>query len=182
MENRMLLLVDMEDRPLGLAEKMEAHRKGLLHRAFSLFLLDGVGRLLLQRRAMKKYHSPGLWTNACCGHPAPGYALVDFAGLRAREELGVRAEQVQAAGSFLYYRDFGSGLKEYELDHVLVGRTTGPVQADPAEAMDTAWVDLSWAAEDLRLHPARYTAWYPTAFGLAWPLMKGMVDKWGKTQ
>ena len=182
MENRMLLLVDMEDRPLGLAEKMEAHRKGLLHRAFSLFLLDGVGRLLLQRRAMKKYHSPGLWTNACCGHPAPGYALVDFAGLRAREELGVRAEQVKAAGSFLYYRDFGRGLKEYELDHVLVGSTTGPVQADPAEAMDTAWVDLSWASEDLRLHPERYTAWYPTAFRLAWPLLNSMARAGGQTR
>lgn len=182
MSNRMLILVDTQDRPLGLGEKMEVHRKGLLHRAFSLFLLDGSGKLLLQRRAMEKYHSPGLWTNACCSHPAPGYALEAFAALRAGEELGAQVGQIRKAGSFLYYRDFGNGLKEYELDHVLVGRTTAPVQADPAEAMDTAWVDLNWAAEDLRLRPGRYTAWYPTAFGLAWPLMKRMVEEGGKAE
>lgn len=166
---RKLILVDVTDAPLGVGEKLEVHRQGLLHRAFSLFLLDGQGRLLLQRRALGKYHSGGLWTNSCCSHPAPGVPLEEFVALRAREELGAEVTGLRHMGQFLYYKDFGDGLKEYELDHVLVGRTDSPVIPDPEEVMESAWVELPWAKEDLRLHPGQYTAWYPTAFALALP-------------
>jgi len=166
---RELILVDAADAPLGVGEKLEVHRQGLLHRAFSLFLLNAQGQLLLQRRALEKYHSPGLWTNSCCSHPAPGVPLEDFVALRTKEELGVQVVALRHMGQFLYYKDFGDGLKEYELDHVYVGRTADSVSPDPKEALETAWVELSWAGEDLRLHPDKYTAWYPTAFSLALP-------------
>lgn len=173
---RKLILVDLADRPLGFGEKLEIHKRGILHRAFSLFLCSPEGKLLLQRRALDKYHSPGLWTNACCSHPAPDVELHRFVAIRAKEELGVAVDSLREMGSFVYYKDFGDGLKEFELDHVFVGMTREEVIPDPREVMDMAWVKVSWAMEDLRLHPEKYTAWYPTAFSLALP----GLDKFGE--
>ena len=168
-EERRLILVDPADRALGEGEKLSVHQQGVLHRAFSLFLLNEAGELLLQRRAMGKYHSGGLWTNSCCSHPFPGAELADCVAVRTREELGAEVEQLQELGRFLYYKDFGDGLKEYEVDHVFVGLCRGAINPDPQEAMEVAWVSPLWAQEDLRLHPERYTAWYPTAFAIALP-------------
>lgn len=168
MEERKLILVDVQDRPLGTGKKREIHERGLLHRAFSLFLLDSQGQLLLQQRAVGKYHSGGLWTNSCCSHPAPGADLAEFIALRAREELGTEVTELRELGRFVYYADFGT-VKEFEFDHVWVGRTRDAVRPDPEEILDCRWVDPAWAAEDLRLHPARYTAWYPMAFAAALP-------------
>lgn len=167
MTQRKLILVDLADRTLGAGEKLPVHQQGMLHRAFSLFLMNQAGELLLQRRALGKYHSGGLWTNSCCSHPFPGTELGACVAIRTREELGAEAENLREMGSFVYYKDFGNGLKEFELDHVFVGRCRGPVDPDPQEAMEIAWVTPGWAAEDLRLHPERYTAWYPTAFAIA---------------
>lgn len=168
---RKLILVDAADNALGTGEKLAVHRQGLLHRAFSLFLLDGSGRVLLQRRAEGKYHSGGLWTNACCSHPAPELSLPAFVSLRATEELGVTVTDLREMGHFLYYKDFGDGLKEFEVDHVFVGRTQDAPRPDPEEVSETAWLTVLEAEADLRRHPERYTAWYPTAFSMALPAL-----------
>lgn len=168
---RKLILVDAADNALGTGEKLAVHRQGLLHRAFSLFLLDGSGRVLLQRRAEGKYHSGGLWTNACCSHPVPELPLSTFVALRAKEELGVTVTDLREMGHFLYYKDFGDGLKEFELDHVFVGRTQDVPRPDPEEVSETAWLTVPEAEADLCCHPERYTAWYPTAFAMALPAL-----------
>ena len=172
MTQRKLILVDPADRVLGEGEKLAIHRQGLLHRAFSLFLQNEAGELLLQRRAMEKYHSGGLWTNSCCSHPFPGTELAGCVAIRAKEELGVEASELRELGQFVYYKDFGDGLTEFELDHVFVGFCRGDVTPDRSEVMEVKWVRPQWAAEDLRLHPERYTAWYPTAFAMALPGLK----------
>lgn len=169
MNERQLILVDALDRPIGLGEKQEVHEKGLLHRAFSLFLLNQEGKLLLQRRALNKYHSPGLWTNSCCSHPVPNLTTEEFVRIRTGEELGVQVEQLRETGTFLYYRHFENDLREYELDHVFIGSTQSQVVCDPLEVMEMAWVEPQWAMEDLRNNPERYTAWYATAFAMALP-------------
>ncbi len=171
METRKLILVDMMDRPVGTGEKGEVHAKGLLHRAFSLFLQDQEGRVLLQRRALGKYHSGGLWTNSCCSHPAPGDSWEACITLRTQEELGVTVHGLREVGQFVYHRDFGDGVQEFELDHVWVGQIAGAPKPDPEEAMALCWLTPDQAAEDLGLHPARYTAWYPTALSLALPVL-----------
>ena len=156
METRKLILVDMMDRPVGTGEKGEVHAKGLLHRAFSLFLQDQEGRVLLQQRAMGKYHSGGLWTNSCCSHPAPGDSWEACIALRTQEELGVTVHGLREVGQFVYHRDFGDGVQEFELDHIWVGQIADAPKPDPEEAMALCWLTPEQAAEDLRLYPARY--------------------------
>src|SRR4051812_39251181 len=136
-----IVLVDEQDRPLGTCAKMAAHvNGGRLHRAFSVFLFDAQGRMLLQQRAMTKYHFSGLWTNACCSHPRPGEAVIVAARRRVREELGVDVE-LKVVLSFVYRaEDPRSGLTEHEYDHVLVGRLDGNVVADSAEVAGGGWV------------------------------------------
>ena len=171
METRKLILVDMMDRPVGTGEKGEVHAKGLLHRAFSLFLQDQEGRVLLQQRAMGKYHSGGLWTNSCCSHPAPGDSWEACIALRTQEELGVTVHGLREVGQFVYHRDSGDGVQKFELDHIWVGQIADAPKPDPEEAMALCWLTPEQAAEDLRLYPARYTAWYPTALSLALPVL-----------
>ncbi|MFR8332808.1 MAG: isopentenyl-diphosphate Delta-isomerase [Oscillospiraceae bacterium] len=166
-----MILVDMMDCPVGTGEKGEVHAKGLLHRAFSLFLQDQEGRVLLQQRAMGKYHSGGLWTNSCCSHPAPGDSWEACIALRTQEELGVTVHGLREVGQFVYHRDFGDGVQEFELDHIWVGQIADAPKPDPEEAMALCWLTPEQAAEDLRLYPARYTAWYPTALSLALPVL-----------
>ena len=125
----LVVLVDENDNEIGLAPKLEAHRTGELHRAFSVMLLDSHNRLLLQRRAFEKYHSGGRWANTCCGHPRAGERVVDAAERRLTEEMGIACE-LTAAGSFIYRADVGVGIVEHELDHLLIGRFDGsPVPA-----------------------------------------------------
>jgi len=157
-----VVLVDHRDRPIGSAEKLDAHRRSLLHRAFSVFILDDDGRLLLQRRAPGKYHSGGLWTNTCCGHPRPGEALVDAARRRLIEEMGIDVPLRQVT-AFRYSAPVGEGLRERELDHVLVGRWTGSPEPDPAEADAWRWVWPHEALRDAENRPERYTAWFAPA-------------------
>ncbi|MCI5800981.1 MAG: isopentenyl-diphosphate Delta-isomerase [Oscillospiraceae bacterium] len=158
----MLILVDPEDRPAGEATKEEAHRKGLLHRAFSVFLHDGNGRMLIQRRARGKYHSAGLWANACCSHPRTGEELTQAVRRRLKEELGACCP-VEEQFSFVYYHRFGETLYEYEYDHVFLGQYSGPLRPDPEEAEETRWVPFDELLEDLRLFPERYCVWFITA-------------------
>ena len=159
--NDQLILVDLFDRETGHADKAQAHRAPLLHRAFSVFLYDG-GRLLLQKRAPGKYHSGGLWANSCCSHPRRGETLTDAAHRRLREELGADCP-LQEIGAFVYYHRFAGDLYEYEYDHVLLGRCGGPFSPDPAEIAETAWFTPEALNEALLCEPERFAPWFRTA-------------------
>ncbi len=130
-----VILVDSADNAPGTMEKMEAHRQGALHRAFSIFLFNSRGQLLLQQRAMEKYHSGGLWTNTCCGHPRPGEETLEAGKRRLIEETGI-ATELDALFSFVYRHEFANGLAEYEYDHVLIGFSDEAPQPDPEEIAD----------------------------------------------
>lgn len=160
-----VILVDQADRPVGRMEKQEAHRKGLLHRAFSVFLLDG-SKLLIQRRALDKYHCGGLWSNTCCSHPAPGEPVLLAAERRLDEELGIKNARLRELDTFLYRAAFPNGLTEHELDHVLLGEYSGPVRPDPREIAQVRWIDLEELQRDLQAFPQRYTPWFPPALTL----------------
>jgi isopentenyl-diphosphate Delta-isomerase len=152
-----VVLVDAADRALGLAEKLDAHRTGALHRAFSVFVFDPAGRTLLQRRALGKYHSGGLWSNACCSHQGKEG---DLAQARAwlREEMGLDCA-LAAVDRTLYRAEVGDGLVEHEMDHVLCGVSAGTPAPNPAEVMDWQWMTWDALAADVAHHPERYSAW-----------------------
>ncbi len=158
-----IVLVNEKDEPVGTMEKMEAHRRGLLHRAFSVFIFNNKGEMLLQQRAMDKYHSAGLWTNACCSHPKPGETAEQAAKRRLREELGFSVP-VTKAFEFVYKADFDNGLTENEFDHVFTGTYDGPVQPDPEEVMAFQWLSPGSIREELKISPEKYTAWFIIAF------------------
>ncbi len=174
------MLVDESDRPIGTAEKIEAHRNGgRLHRAFSIFLFDGDGRLLLQQRAAGKYHFPLLWTNSCCGHPRPGEDVRGAAERRTREELGVDVS-LRHAFAFIYAaEDAASGLTEHEYDHVLLGRLEGPLRPDPDEVGAVAWWDPRELIRDVAERPATYTPWFRQA--LEHIAARGMLEAAGSS-
>ena len=154
-----VVLVDREDKEIGLMEKMEAHEKGLLHRAFSVFLFNSKGETLLQRRAASKYHSPGLWTNTCCSHPRKGEGLSAASLRKLDQELGIAAD-VQEIGSFIYKAEFDNGLTEHELDHVLVGWFDGESTPNPEEVDMVKWMSIEEVIDDTKANPDNYTAWF----------------------
>ena len=159
----LVLLVNERDEAVGTMGKLRAHQEGALHRAFSVFLFDDQGRLLLQKRAAGKYHSGGLWTNTCCSHPRPDEAVVDAARRRLREEMGIDTD-VAPRFSFLYKAQFENGLYEHELDHVLFGQWSGVATPDPDEAEDWRYMHLHEIAADMALHPEHYTIWLRTCW------------------
>ncbi|KWT65205.1 Isopentenyl-diphosphate delta-isomerase [Hyphomicrobium sulfonivorans] len=154
-----VILVDPDDQPLGTERKIEAHVEGKLHRAFSVLIHDGNGRMLLQQRAPEKYHSGGLWTNACCGHPRPGEATIDAARRRLIEEMGIDCPLVPLH-SLTYRADVGNGLIEHEVVHLFVGHWDGAVAADPSEVSDYAWKTLNETRAEALNDPERFTAWF----------------------
>src|SRR4051794_39433540 len=159
-----VVLVDEQDRPLGVEAKLKAHEAGgRLHRAFSVFLFDAAGRMLLQRRAAGKYHFGGLWTNACCSPPQWGEDVVSGARARLRGEVGGGADLAEAV-TFVYPgAGPARGPTEHEFDHVLFGRFDGRPEPDPAEVDDWRWVDSADLARDVAEHPDRYTPWFRIA-------------------
>lgn len=159
-----VILVDEHDNPIGFEAKLEAHKHGgKLHRAFSIFVFDGAGRMLLQRRSRKKYHFGGLWTNACCGHPRRGEALLDAARRRLREEFGFDAE-LEELFTFIYRAsDPESGLAENEFDHVLRGEFDGEPRPNPEEIDDWRWIGPAELAVNLQANPRCYTPWFAIA-------------------
>lgn len=161
-----VILVDARDRETGSAAKLEVHRSGALHRAFSVFVFDHAGTLLLQRRARTKYHSGGLWTNTCCGHPRPGERTADAARRRLHEEMGFACDLV-AAGTFTYRADVGDGLVEHELDHVFIGRYDGVPCPAPAEVDGWRRTTVTDLHRRMRQTPGRFTAWLPMALAVA---------------
>jgi isopentenyl-diphosphate delta-isomerase len=158
-----VVLIDEADAALGEGEKLEVHRRGLLHRAISVFAFNAGGELLLQRRALSKYHSGGLWTNTCCGHPRPGEATADAARRRLGEELGIGCGELEPAGT-LRYRAQLADLVENELDHLLVTHVEGQPQPDPEEVVEWRYIGReeldAWIAERLE----DFTAWFPPAW------------------
>lgn len=154
-----VVLVDASDRPVGTAPKLEAHRRGELHRAFSVLVHDGAGNLLLQKRHGAKYHSGGLWSNTCCGHPRPGEETAAAARRRLAEEMGF-ACALLPLGTHLYRADVGAGLIEHELVHLFCGEYTGAVHPDPREAEDFAWRPLAEVRREACASPERFTVWF----------------------
>jgi len=167
-----VILVNESDEPQGSMEKIEAHRKGLLHRAFSVFILNSKGEMLLQQRAKNKYHSGGLWTNACCSHPEPTEDTRLAAIRRLREELGF-ATDLKKIFDFTYRHSFDNGLTENEFDHVFVGIYNGLISPDKDEVNDYCFKPLDEIRSSLDSHPRKYTAW----FHLAYPPVAEWVTK-----
>lgn len=167
-----LILVTVDDREIGTLGKEEVHRQGLLHRAFSVFLYDGE-RMLLQKRADGKYHSGGLWTNACCSHPRAGEALEEAVHKRMMLELGLDTE-VRELFSFTYRTKFAEDLYEYEYDHVFLGTydSTLPVRIAPDEASEYRWVGLSDLKQELLLQPDTFTSWFLIAVSGVLPVIE----------
>lgn len=162
-ESIQVILVDEDDREVGLAEKWEAHRGGALHRAFSVFVFDAAGRVLLQRRAIGKYHSGGLWSNTCCGHPLPGESVADGARRRLREEMGIDVA-LSPAARFTYRAELEGGMVEHEIDHVLTGTWSGTPSPDPAEVEGWRWASPAEVEREMDDEPGRFTAWFPLAW------------------
>jgi isopentenyl-diphosphate delta-isomerase len=158
-----VILVNEKDEPVGAMEKMEAHRKGVLHRAFSIFIFNSKGEMLLQRRALNKYHSGGLWTNACCSHPAPGETTIDAAMRRLQEEMGF-STHIYKQFDFIYLAEFENGLTEYEFDHVFTGVYDGIITPDHDEVNDYCYMSMDAIQSSLLSHPQKYTAWFRISF------------------
>ena len=158
-----VILVNEKDEMTGTAGKMEAHQKGLLHRAFSVFVFNSKGEMLLQQRAINKYHSGGLWTNACCSHPIPGEEIQDAAKRRLKEELGFEIP-IKKSFDFVYKANFDNGLIEFEFDHVFIGEYEGPVPYNKDEVMDICYKPMAAIRDALKDHPKIYTAWFHLAF------------------
>lgn len=157
-----VILVDELDNEIGLMEKLEAHRKGLLHRAFSVFVFNHKGQLMLQQRAISKYHSGGLWTNTCCSHPRPGEKIIDAGRRRLKEEMGFCCE-LKPQFNFIYKAQVGE-LIEHELDHVLFGFFEDKPQINREEVEDWKWMDLAAIEKDLEQNQKLYTEWFRICF------------------
>lgn len=171
-QEQFLVLVNEQDEPVGTMEKMETHRKALLHRAFSVFLFNSKGEMMLQRRALHKYHSGGLWTNACCSHPFPTETPEVGAKRRLQEELGFVTE-ITPAFSFIYKAALDNELTEYEYDHVFVGTYDGIVHVNEDEVGDYCYLSMYDLKTDVDQHPAQYTEW----FKIALPLLENFLKE-----
>ncbi|MXV38181.1 isopentenyl-diphosphate Delta-isomerase [Flavobacteriaceae bacterium Ap0902] len=158
-----VVLVNESDDPLGVMEKQEAHIAGVLHRAFSVFIYNDKGELLIQRRAMHKYHSPGLWTNTCCSHPRQGETYEEGAKRRLMEEMGFTTD-LEYLFDFVYKADVGQGLTEHELDYVFTGTYNQDPEINPEEVASYQWIKLEDLKKDMTTHPEKYTAWFKIIF------------------
>ena len=158
-----VILVNHSDDAIGTMEKMKAHEQPVLHRAFSVFIFNSKGEMLLQRRAGEKYHSGGLWTNACCSHPRPGEATAVAAARRLAEEMGF-STPLEKVFDFVYEASFENGLHEHEFDHVFIGEYEGLIEPDPVEVSEFRYVKMDDLAASLESNPEEYTAWFAIAF------------------
>ncbi|MCL4138787.1 UNVERIFIED_CONTAM: hypothetical protein GTU68_035304 [Idotea baltica] len=158
-----VVLVDEQDNAIGLMPKMEAHEKALLHRAFSVFIFNDKGELMLQQRAAHKYHSPLLWTNTCCSHQKDGESNLEAGKRRLQEEMGFVTE-IKEVFSFVYKAPFDNGLTEHELDHVMVGKFNGKPTINKEEVEDFKWMTLADVKSDIENNPEIYTEWFKIIF------------------
>jgi len=164
-----VILVNDLDEEIGVMEKMQAHRLAKLHRAFSVFIFNSKGEMLLQQRADNKYHSAGLWTNACCSHPLPGEETISAASRRLEEELGF-STQLENVFTFMYRTEFENGLTENEIDHVFTGIYDGQISPDREEVKDFSFKPIAEIEKSLQTHPGQFTSWFVIAFPkmMAW--------------
>jgi isopentenyl-diphosphate delta-isomerase len=144
-------------------EKMEAHKQPILHRAFSIFLFNPQGKILLQQRALTKYHSAGLWTNTCCSHPRPGETLENAVARRLMEEMGITTK-VSKAFDFIYQAELPDNLNEYEFDHVFIGNYDDEVRPNHLEVANFVYQSIEEVEANLQSHPEKYTVWFKIAF------------------
>ncbi|MES2134658.1 MAG: isopentenyl-diphosphate Delta-isomerase [Patescibacteria group bacterium] len=161
MEER-VILVDENDTEIGTMGKLEAHQRGVLHRAFSVFVFDSSGRLMLQKRASNKYHSGGLWTNTCCSHPRAGELVVDAAHRRLKSEMGFDCPLTEVH-SLTYRAEFSNGLIEHEYDHMFVGVWDGTPLINSEEVDEWQWMDIEELRRQIAEHPEQYTYWFKIA-------------------
>lgn len=154
-----VILVDEFDHAIGTMEKIEAHKKGILHRAFSILLFNSQGQLLLQKRAQTKYHSAGLWTNTCCSHPLPGEAVEDAAFRKLKQEMGIEL-RTSFVYKFIYKVTLDNHLIEHECDHVLTGTFDGSPNINSLEVEDWKFMDIAELKQDILDHPENYTHWF----------------------
>ena len=158
-----VILVNEKDEQIGVMEKIEAHEKALLHRAFSVFILNNKGELMLQQRALHKYHSPGLWTNTCCSHQREGESNISAGKRRLQEEMGFVTDLWESV-SFIYKAPFDNGLTEHEYDHVMIGTYNEEPNINPDEVASWKWMDVQAVKEDIDANPKLYTAWFKIIF------------------
>lgn len=163
MSEEFVVLVNEKDQETGLMEKMKAHKEGMLHRAFSIFVFDSKGRLLLQQRALSKYHTPGLWTNTCCSHPRKDESLSQATSRRLMEEMGMKCT-LEKAFDFVYKADVGQGLTEHEFDHVFVGYTDELPQINKEEVVRYRYATLEEIRHEMNHKPEDFTVWFRIAF------------------
>lgn len=154
-----VILVNEQDEAIGTMEKLEAHEKGLLHRAFSIFVVNDQQEILIHKRAEGKYHSAGLWTNTCCSHPSPGENILDAAHRRLQEEMGFDCP-LELITSFIYKAPLENNLWEHELDHIIVGHYSHPPILNPEEASAFRWASLATLQEEIKQNPAVFTFWF----------------------
>ena len=158
-----VILVNEQDEQIGLMPKLEAHEKALLHRAFSVFICNTNNELMLQQRALDKYHSPGLWTNTCCSHQRVGENNIEAGKRRLQEEMGF-VTNLKESISFIYKAPFDNGLTEHEYDHVLLGTYDGEPKINLEEVASWKWMPLEDLKTDMALHPEVYTEWFKIIF------------------
>lgn len=163
MKEEQVILVDENDNQIGLMPKMEAHEKALLHRAFSVFVFNKENELMLQQRALHKYHSPGLWTNTCCSHQREGESNLQAGKRRLQEEMGFTTDLKETI-SFVYKAPFDNGLTEHELDHIMIGYFEEEPAINKDEVADWKWMPLEDVKNDIEAHPGLYTAWFIIIF------------------
>ncbi|NNL83650.1 MAG: isopentenyl-diphosphate Delta-isomerase [Winogradskyella sp.] len=163
MKEEKVILVDENDNPIGLMPKLEAHEKAVLHRAFSVFIFNANNELMLQQRALHKYHSPGLWTNTCCSHQREGESNIEAGQRRLKEEMGFVTPLIEKT-SFIYKAPFDNGLTEHELDHIMVGTYNGEPKINKDEVADWKWMSLDAIKDDINAKPNNYTAWFKIIF------------------
>src|SRR5438552_1500899 len=167
-----VILVNEQDEKTGIMEKLEAHRKGILHRAFSIFIFNNKNEMLLQQRAVNKYHSGGLWTNACCSHPRPGEETEAAAARRLKEELGIETP-LEKIFNFTYKASFENGLTEYEFYHVFAGVYNNEINFNTHEVQEVCFCSMADIESALQSHPYKFTAWFLIAFP--------MIKKWQRS-
>ncbi len=163
MKEEEVILVNTNDEPIGTMPKMEAHEKAVLHRAFSVFIMNSKGETMLQQRAAHKYHSPLLWTNTCCSHQRMGESNIQAGKRRLQEEMGFTTE-LEEVTSFIYKAPFDNGLTEHELDHVMIGSFNGEPTINPEEVESWKWMKPKDIKKDIATNPERYTVWFKIIF------------------
>jgi isopentenyl-diphosphate delta-isomerase len=163
MKEEQVILVNEKDEPIGLMNKMEAHEKAILHRAFSVFILNDNNEVMLQQRAQHKYHSPLLWTNTCCSHQRAGETNIQAGKRRLYEEMGFEVD-LKELFHFIYKAPFDNGLTEHELDHVMIGYSNSEPFINPEEVASWKWRKIEAIKDDMIQNPAEYTVWFKIIF------------------